>query len=90
MPKTTNDAVVRWVTPKVADLFSVECANERDGGISPAVISSTIDSVVQAPDIMCPSWEPDDFVALLAITWIAGLDAEVGPIVDAYDDSKKD
>jgi len=81
----SDGAIIRWMTPKVADLFAAECANERDGGVSPATIASTIDSVTQAPEIMCPGWELPDFVAMLTITWIAGLDAQVGPMVDAYD-----
>jgi hypothetical protein len=40
----------RWVDPGVAILFEAEIRNEGQGGVRPATLSSTIDSVAQMPD----------------------------------------
>lgn len=72
-----GDAAKSWVTDKIEDLFLAEIANERDGGVSPATLSSTIDSISQAPDIMCEGWESSDFIALLVICDQVGTDTEV-------------
>lgn len=79
IPYTPNtiDLAKKWMTDNIIDLFEAEIANERDGGHSPATISSTIDSVSQAPEIMCEGWLPSDFVALLQIADVVGVNTEV-------------
>lgn len=66
-----------WVTDRVSNLFLAEIANERDGGVAPSTLESTIDSVVQCPEVMCEGWATDDFVALLQIVALAGPETEV-------------
>lgn len=41
------EAAKRWVNDEVMGIFLAELANERDGGVSPATVSSTIDSISQ-------------------------------------------
>lgn len=85
MPRTSRfDMALRWMTPKVADLFHAEIQNEVDGGVAPATLDSTIDSVSQAPEIMCEGWEQNDWTALLMIVSNVGLDAQVEPLFRAY------
>lgn len=77
---TSNDTTARlWITEKVANLFTAEIRNVD--GTQPATISSCIDSISQAPEILCEGWTPDDFVALLMIADLAGTDAELEDLI---------
>lgn len=40
-------AALHWVSEDVRTLFVSEIANEANGGVSPATVSSTIDSIAQ-------------------------------------------
>jgi hypothetical protein len=62
-------------------LFYAEIANEANGGTSPSTLSSTIDSISQAPDIMCEGWTAEDFVALLLICDLVGTGTELGDLL---------
>lgn len=76
-PLRSVPAAKRWVTDKIRDLFYAEIANERHGGVTPATVSSTIDSISQASDIMCEDWYPQDFASLLLICDLVGTQIEV-------------
>jgi hypothetical protein len=65
------------MTENIRQLFYAEIANERDGGVSPATLFSTADSVHQAPDIMCEGWFCDDHANLLWLLATLGPDTEV-------------
>lgn len=80
---TPTEAAAKWMTEKVAHLFYVEIANERNGGVSPATLASAIDSVSQAPDIMCEGWTTEDWVSLLYVVNLVGSDAELDDILRA-------
>lgn len=56
-----------WVTPDVARLFEDKIRNEANGGVSPATLSSTIDSVTQMPADLLEGYTvaPSDVGALL-------------------------
>lgn len=70
------------ITEKVENLFLAELANERDGGVSPSTISSALDSISQAPEIMCEGWEMSDWIVLLQIAEGVGFDAELAWLVE--------
>ena len=55
------DVARRWVSEDVEALFQAEISNERAGGVAPATLSSTIDSVSQG----LPFTEDADVVSLL-------------------------
>ena len=65
----------RWMTPPVEALLVGEVRNERNGGVSPATLTSTIDSLLQGLEVFGLT-EPD-YVSLLGIVGIVGTDTEV-------------
>ena len=67
----------KYVTENVRNLFYAEIANERDGGVTPSTLFSTVDSVHQAPDIMCDGWFCTDWAELLWLLATLGPDTEV-------------
>jgi hypothetical protein len=71
----------RWMTERVGMLFDEEIANEHNGGITPSTLSSCIDSVSQAPDILCDGWETGDWVALLAIRDLCDGNTELADLL---------
>lgn len=70
----------RWVNERIGNLFDAEIANERDGGVTPATLSSCIDSVSQGAEILCEGWEAGDFVALLMIRDLCDSDTELASL----------
>jgi hypothetical protein len=60
------DIAERWITTGVRNLFLAEIANERDGGVSPATLDSTIDSVQQGGAEVF-GLDTQDLIALLSI-----------------------
>lgn len=81
------EALAAWVNDDVTRLFEAEISNERNGGISPSTLSSTIDSVSQMPDdILREFCEGRDCANLLrSLLMIRDLlpgDTQVGELLD--------
>lgn len=76
-------AAKAWMTPQTERLFLAEIANEGptdDHGVTPATVVSSIDSLLQAPDIFFPDAADREEVyrSLLGIVTMAdGAELEV-------------
>jgi hypothetical protein len=75
------DTAKSLVTPNIERLFHAEIANECDGGVSPSTLFSAVDSMVQAPDIMCEGWTSDDFIKFIHILEWVGDKTELREIL---------
>lgn len=86
----TIQSAVRWVTPDITRLFNSEIDNEENGGVSPATLSSTIDSVAQMPADLLAFDDSTDVPALLvALLMIRDLLPGRTEVGDLLDDAKR-
>lgn len=66
-----------WMTEDIAAVFDAEIANERNGGITPATLSSTIDSITQGLPVAEGGDPAGALVGLLMIRDLLPGDTEV-------------
>lgn len=77
----TGAVASRWVTDDLTRIFEAEIANERHGGVAPATLSSTIDSISQGLPFAEGSDPAPVMNALLVIRDLLPGDTEVRDLI---------
>ena len=76
----------KWVNGDLNRLFQAEIANERNGGVTPSTLSSTIDSIQQMPEDILEEFCDDGspwimLTSLLIIRDVLPGDTEVRELI---------